>query len=92
MAKTTHGKFLETYYPRSDLLPYDSAAEMLEALRTGSLDVAFGDAVALAFWLDGQQSRSCCAFLGKAFKHEDTCHAQSQLHPATSGPGLAGPL
>jgi polar amino acid transport system substrate-binding protein len=40
---------------------------MLEALRTGQVDVIFGDAVQLSFWLQGSASRGCCSFLGKAF-------------------------
>jgi polar amino acid transport system substrate-binding protein len=64
---TGHGTFIETYYSRSALSPYDTAADMLEALRTGQVDAAFGDAVNMSFWLKGKASRSCCAFLGKAY-------------------------
>ena len=64
---TAHAVFLDTYYGRSALSPFDNPAEMQEALRTGQIDAAFGDALQLAFWINGQASKSCCAFLGKAF-------------------------
>jgi polar amino acid transport system substrate-binding protein len=72
VADSAHGRFVEQFYPRSALTPFKTYQEALEALRTGQVDVAFGDAVQLAFWLEGDASRSCCAFLGKAFLHRET--------------------
>jgi polar amino acid transport system substrate-binding protein len=71
-ANTQHARFLETYYSRSALTPFDDANAMLEALRTGQVDAVFGDAVQLSYWLKGGSSRGCCSFLGKAFLHRDT--------------------
>jgi polar amino acid transport system substrate-binding protein len=67
VANSAHARFLETHYSRSALLPFDSSPAMLEALRTGQLDAAFGDAVQLSYWLSGGASRGCCDVLGKAF-------------------------
>ena len=72
VANTSHARFLEQYYGRSALTPFDTPAAMLEALRTGQLDAAFGDTVALAFWQDGEASRGCCSYLGKAMVSEAT--------------------
>jgi polar amino acid transport system substrate-binding protein len=69
---TAHARFLETYYGRSALIPFDTSNSMLEALRTGQVDAVFSDAVQLSFWLKGTASRGCCGFLGKAFVHRDT--------------------
>ena len=69
---SAHGRFINLYYSRSALTPFKNTSEMLEALRTGQLDVAFGDAVTLSFWLKGIQSKGCCAFLGRSFLHKDT--------------------
>ena len=71
-SNTQHARFLETYYSRSALTPFDDANAMLEALRTGQVDTVFGDAVQLSFWLKGGASRGCCSFLGKAFLHRET--------------------
>lgn len=69
---TTHAAFLQTYYYRSALTPFDNFDGMVEALRTGSVDVVFGDAVPLSFWLRGSLSRGCCLPLGRAFVDEKT--------------------
>jgi polar amino acid transport system substrate-binding protein len=71
-ANTTHARFLERFYGRSALTPFDSSQAMLEALRTGQVDAVFGDAVQLQFWLKGAASRDCCGFLGKAFVNRET--------------------
>jgi polar amino acid transport system substrate-binding protein len=71
-ANSQHARFLETFYSRSALTPFDDSNAMLEALRTGQVDAVFGDAVQLSFWLKGAASRGCCSFLGKAFAHRDS--------------------
>ena len=67
VANTSHGAWLEKYYSRSTLTPFPSEAEMNEALRTGALDVSFGDGLRLIYWLAGSSSRGCCKPLGGAF-------------------------
>jgi polar amino acid transport system substrate-binding protein len=69
---TSHARFLEKHYSRSALTPFDTTEAMLEALRTGQVDVAFGDAVHLSFWVAGSASKGCCTFLGKAFLDRDS--------------------
>ena len=67
VANTSHGAWLEKYYSRSTLTPFPSEAEMNEALRTGALDVSFGDGLRLIYWLAGSSSRGCCKPLDGAF-------------------------
>ena len=67
VANTSHGAWLEKYYSRSTLTPFPSEAEMNEALRTGALDVSFGDGLRMIYWLAGSSSRGCCKTLGGAF-------------------------
>lgn len=69
---TSHDAWLTKYYGRSALSSFATFDEMTEALRTGSIDMAFGDAVQLGFWLKGTRSRSCCAVLGRAFIDRET--------------------
>jgi polar amino acid transport system substrate-binding protein len=64
---TAHEHFLKRYYAASQLQPFETLDAALEALRTGALDVVFGDSVSLAFWLSGTNSRKCCQSLGKSF-------------------------
>jgi polar amino acid transport system substrate-binding protein len=72
VANTAHALFVETYYPRSALMPFATPQEMLEALRTGQVDAAFGDSIQLAYWVKGDASKGCCAFLGKSFLHRES--------------------
>ena len=37
------------------------------ALRRNEVDMIFGDAIALAFWINGTDSGDCCAFSGGPF-------------------------
>jgi polar amino acid transport system substrate-binding protein len=64
---TSHGAFVESYYSRSALTPFDSEVAMFEALRTGSLDAVFGDRLRVSYWLQGTTARGCCEVLGGAF-------------------------
>jgi polar amino acid transport system substrate-binding protein len=67
VANSSHGAWLEKYYSRSTLTAFPSEAEMNEALRTGALDVSFGDGLRLIYWLAGSASRGCCKPLDGAF-------------------------
>lgn len=69
---SSHQVFLEKYYDRSALTPFETEASMLEALRTGGLDVAFTDAMRASFWIKGTASRACCAPLGAGFMDRST--------------------
>lgn len=69
---TSHQAFLEKYFDRAALTPFDSEAALFENLRTGSLDVAFADSLHAQFWLKGTNSRGCCATLGTGFIDRET--------------------
>ena len=58
---TSHGAWLEKYYSRSTLTPFPSEAELNEALRTGALDVSFGDGLRLIYWLAGSSAEMSLA-------------------------------
>ena len=47
-----------------EVRPYPSAEVARLALRRGDVDLLFGDAISLAFWLNGTDSENCCAFRG----------------------------
>jgi polar amino acid transport system substrate-binding protein len=67
VANSSHGAWLEKYYSRSTLTAFPNETEMNEALRTGALDVSFGDGLRLIYWLAGSASRGCCKPLDGAF-------------------------
>lgn len=64
---TAHEAYLNTHFA-GILLRREANLELaLDALRRGDADAAFGDGIALAFWLNGEASAECCRFLAGAF-------------------------
>jgi polar amino acid transport system substrate-binding protein len=64
---TAHEAFLNALFPSLRLIRFEAQEAALAALKTGEVDLAFGDGVALAFWLNGSRSEGCCTFLEGAF-------------------------
>jgi polar amino acid transport system substrate-binding protein len=69
---TAQNTFLKKYYDRATLVPFPAEDAMFEALRTGSLDLAFADSLHGNFWLKGAASRNCCQQLGGAYADKAT--------------------
>ena len=67
MKGTAHEAFVAAHFKRAKILPYEKAAELREALRTGAIDAMFGDAVQLMFWIHGATSKGCCRFVAGGF-------------------------
>ena len=61
---TAHEAFLKNLFTEAELRVYPSADVARLALRRGDVDLLFGDAISLAFWLNGTDSENCCAFRG----------------------------
>ncbi len=64
VAGTAHEAYLKALFTEVDLRSYPSAEVARLALRQGDVDLLFGDAVSLAFWLNGTDSGDCCGFRG----------------------------
>ena len=64
VAGTAHEAYLKALFTEVEVRPYPSADEARLALRRGDVDLLFGDAISLAFWLNGSDSENCCAFRG----------------------------
>lgn len=61
---TSHEAFLNAFFPKLSLRRFETIERALESLRRGEADLAFGDGIAIAFWLNGSESLGCCAFFG----------------------------
>ncbi len=61
---TAHEAFLKAFFPKADLRLYGDAAEARAALKAGTVDLVFGDGIALAQWLGGPDAAACCGFAG----------------------------
>jgi polar amino acid transport system substrate-binding protein len=75
---TAQEAFLKAFFPYAALQPYASADLTREALLQGKADYLFDNAVSLAFWLNGSNSKQCCEFKGGPF-----------LEPRFFGDGVA---
>jgi polar amino acid transport system substrate-binding protein len=57
-----HEAFLKTFFPKATLATFPTAQQARAALKEGRVHAMFGDAITLAFWLNGQEAGDCCAF------------------------------
>ena len=64
VARSAHEAYLRTFFTRVNLHTYDNALALRSALKRNEVDIAFGDGVALALWLNGTDAGGCCAFRG----------------------------
>jgi ABC-type amino acid transport/signal transduction systems, periplasmic component/domain len=75
-AGSAHEDFLARYLPGLERVGFEDELAALEAMRTGSVDAFFGDAMRAAFWLN--DNLACCGFAGEAY-----------FRPRLFGEGLA---
>ena len=64
---TAHEAYLQAFFARSAIVPFDDTVQMRNALVSGLVDLVFDDGIGLSFWLLGTSSRGCCAFKGGPF-------------------------
>lgn len=67
VAGSAHEAYIRTFFAETAIRSYPSAPEALAALKKGEVDLAFGDGISLAFWLNGSDSEGCCSFRGGAY-------------------------
>jgi polar amino acid transport system substrate-binding protein len=61
---TAHEAMLKAYFPNVAPVLFDDRAAMLKTLKASEVDTAFGEGLALAFWLNSADAGGCCAFRG----------------------------
>jgi len=64
VARSAHEAYLRAFFPRASLRAYDNALALRSALKRNEVEIAFGDGVAFALWLNGTDAAGCCAFRG----------------------------
>ena len=67
VAGTAHEAFLKAQYTEAIIQPYPTPDAARFALKQGEVDLLFGDAISLSFWLNGTDSANCCVFRGGPF-------------------------
>jgi hypothetical protein len=64
VARSAHEAYLRAFFSRVNLRAYDNALALRSALKRNEVEIAFGDGVAFALWLNGSDAAGCCAFRG----------------------------
>jgi polar amino acid transport system substrate-binding protein len=67
VAGSSFEAYLKAMFTDAVLRPFPDDDTMRQALRRGDVDFIFGDAVSLAFWINGTDSSGCCVFSGGPF-------------------------
>ncbi|HLL26078.1 MAG TPA: transporter substrate-binding domain-containing protein [Xanthobacteraceae bacterium] len=67
VAGTAHEAYLRDFFPETVIKSYPNVETALAALKRAEVELAFGDGVTLAFWLNGTVSADCCIFRGGPF-------------------------
>ena len=62
VAGSTHEAYLKTFFPNTEIVAYETPDAARTALKTGRVNALFGDAISLAFWLNGADANGCCVF------------------------------
>ena len=61
---SAHEAFLLDNFPGVRIAAYPDETAARDALRDGRVEAHFGDAMGLAYWIDGSAGRGCCDFRG----------------------------
>ncbi|GAA3842644.1 transporter substrate-binding domain-containing protein [[Pseudomonas] carboxydohydrogena] len=64
---SAHEAYLKAFFTDALAVGFPSEDAMRSALRRGEVDLIFGDAISLGFWINGTDSAECCAFSGGPF-------------------------
>ncbi len=64
---SAHEAYLKAMFTDAEIVGYPNDDALRAALRSKDVDLIFGDGIALALWLNGTDSASCCAFAGGPF-------------------------
>lgn len=67
VAGSVHAAWLTAHFPGVAAAPFESEAKAQDALRTGNVDVLFGDNLHIIYWLAGGADKGCCRVLDHAF-------------------------
>ncbi|MBN8960112.1 MAG: transporter substrate-binding domain-containing protein [Rhizobiales bacterium] len=67
VAGSSHEAYLKAMFTGAELHAYPNDEGLRQALKQGEVELIFGDAISLAFWINGADSENCCAFNGGPF-------------------------
>jgi polar amino acid transport system substrate-binding protein len=62
-----HAAWVAQHFTKSETVAYGTTAQVREALKAGQVDLVFGDALELVYWVAGEDSQRCCKLVPGAF-------------------------
>ncbi len=62
VAGSTHEAYLKTFFPKTEIVAFETPDAARAALKNGRVNALFGDAISLSFWLNGADADGCCVF------------------------------
>lgn len=65
--RSTHASFVMELFPEARIAAYPDETAARDALRDGTVDAMFGDALSGSFWINGTSSQDCCVFTPGVF-------------------------
>jgi len=68
---SAHAAFIRLYFPDMQIKGFETPDAARQALKDGQVDLHFGDALSLSFWLQSDKADSCCSFHGGAYFDEN---------------------
>lgn len=67
---TAHEAMLKAFFPDIVAVGFENRSAMLDALKAGTIDAAFADALQLSFWTASEASAGCCALFDGPYLSE----------------------
>ncbi len=64
---SAHEEYLKRFFPGIIRRSFTDMDALRAGLRRKQVELIFGDAVALSFWLNGKEADGCCGFVGGPF-------------------------
>lgn len=66
-AGSAHAAWMSKHFPKADLISFGIASQARDALKAGQVDLVFGDALELIYWIKGEASGGCCNLVPGAY-------------------------
>ena len=70
-AGTSHEAFLKNYFPETPIKAFKNQEELRSAMRDGVVSLGFADGVGISFWLQSNDAKNCCSFIGGPYLSAD---------------------
>lgn len=85
---TLHEKIFAAYFPDVKWQAFENEDALLNAVKNKTIDLAFGDGMGFAQWLNNPVSESCCHFVGGAYLAPEFLHNGMRIAVAKDNPQL----